>query len=137
MRKFEHGSSLVEVLLVVAALGVMVALMSNLPNAMTLINKAKHLGLAREIATKQIEDMREIQFTNLVNGDMAVADSRIALLPGGSGVINTADCDSQICTNSENVKQITITVNWSENGKPQQVKLKTFIGEGGLNQPDE
>ena len=45
-----------------------------------------------------------------------------------------ADCDPLICTNLENIKQVAVTVQWKEGSKDQQVSLKTFIGEGGINQ---
>lgn len=129
----EKGVSLVESLLVVVVVAVMVFLMANLPNAMNLINKSKHLSLAREIASKQIEDKRSLSFTNLANDSADISDSRISLLPGGSGSVVVADCEVQVCTNGEHVKQITVTVNWNDNNKQQTITLKTLIGEGGLN----
>ncbi len=132
--KSERGESLIEVLLVVVILGFIVMLMSNLPNAVGLIQKSKFLGLAREIAVKQIEDQRQKNFTNLVDGSLQITDSRLSLLPSGSGTVVVEPCDIQICTNSEDVKQITVTVNWSVANTPQYTVLKTFVGQGGLNQ---
>lgn len=109
-------------------------LMANLPNAIGLIGRSRHLGLAREIAAKQIEDKRATSYINLVNDTSSVSDPRMALLPTGSGQVLVEDCDLSICTNSENIKQITVTINWMENSKQQSVSLKTLIGEGGLNQ---
>lgn len=133
MIKTEKGSSLVEVLLVVVVLGLIVILMGNLPSAMTLINKSKHLGLAREIATKQIEDKRQAVFSSLTNGSVSITDPRISQLPGSSGTVNVLDCDVSICTNSENVKQVTVTINWFEGSKGQQIIVKTLVGQDGLN----
>lgn len=123
-----------ESLLVIAMVGVMVFLMANIPNAMNLVNKSRHLSLAREIASKQIEDKRNISFANLVNDSAAVSDPRINLLPDGSGTVTVEDCSSQICTRSENVKQVSVTVSWKDNNKNVTITLKTLIGEGGLNQ---
>lgn len=130
----EGGASLVELLLIIVIIGSCVFLMANLPNAFMLVNKAKHLSLAREIASKQIEDKRTINYTNLVNDTSAINDSRISLLPQGVGSVIIADCDSQVCTNEENVKKITVTVSWKDNNKLQSVTLNTFIAEGGINQ---
>ena len=62
-----------------------VFLLANLPNAMMLINKSNHLSLAREIATKQIEDKRAISYANLTldnpSNPPAIVDSRLNLLP--------------------------------------------------------
>lgn len=132
----EKGVSLIESLLVVVVVGIIVALLANLPNAMMLISKSNHLSLAREIASKQIEDKRNINYINLVSdaSPVPISDTRISLLPQGSGTVFVEDCDSAICTNGEHIKQVTVTVNWKDNNKVQAVTLKTFIGEGGINQ---
>lgn len=130
----QQGNSLIESLLVIVMVGIIVILMGNLPNAVNLMSKSKHLSLAREIATKQIEDKRSISFANLVNDNSAIVDSRISLLPSGSGSVVVQDCNEQICTNSENIKQVIVTINWKDNTKPQTITISTFIGEGGLNQ---
>lgn len=132
--KKQGGSSLIEVLLVLVMLGFLVILMSVLPNAITLIQRSKNLDLGREIAAKQIEDKRQTNFADLANGSTAISDSRLILLPGGSGNLLIEDCGLGICTNSENIKQVTVTINWTERNNPQRISLKTFVGEGGLNQ---
>lgn len=130
----QKGISLTELLLVVVVVGAIIVLMANLPNAVGLITKSYHLSLAREIVSKQIEDKRTISFINLVNDTSAITDSRMSLLPGGSGTVMVEDCSVQICTSGENLKQITAEIIWKESNKLQSVSLKTFIGEGGINQ---
>lgn len=130
----QRGVSLVETILVVLALGFIVILMANLPNALGLIQKSKQVGVGREIATKQIEDKRATSFINLVNGTTTISDSRLSLLSAGSGQVVISDCDPAICTNSEPLKMIKVTVTWKDNNKDQIVALETFIGQGGLNQ---
>ena len=130
----EHGVSLVEIILAIAAIGFIVILMANLPNALGLITKSKHISLAKEIATKQIEDKRDVSFVNLVNDITEVTDPRLGLLPSGAGTLEVADCNPTICTNSEPIKHVKVTVSWKDNQKDQNIFLETFIGEGGLNQ---
>jgi len=130
----QKGVSLIESLLIIVFAGIIVLLLTNIPNALGLINKSSHLSLAKEIATKQIEDKRTISFANLANDNSPVVDSRIGLLPGGSGTVVVEDCDQQICTNSEHIKKITVVITWKDNNKTQTINIKTFIGEGGLNQ---
>ena len=130
----ERGVTLIETILVVLALGFMVILMANLPNALGLITKSKHVGVAREVATKQIEDKRSVSYINLVNGTTNVSDSRLSLLPQGLGQVEVSDCDLLICTNSESAKLVKTTITWKDGGKTQTVVLETFIGERGLNQ---
>lgn len=134
MSNGQKGMSLIELLLIVVLVGVMVILMANLPNALGLINKSKQISIAREIAAKQIEDKRNTSFANLVNDTSQITDPRINLLPSGGGSVTVEDCNPQICTNGENVKQISITVSWKVNNKNQSINVKTLIGEGGLNQ---
>lgn len=130
----ERGVSLIESLMVLVSVGAIVVLMANLPNAMGLIERSKHLSLAREIAAKQIEDKRAINFANLVTDTTPISDTRINLLPQGSGTVIVTDCDPLICTNGEHLKRIQVTISWKDNNKTQTINLDTFIGEGGLNQ---
>lgn len=132
--KKQRGASLVEPLLVLVIIASTVFLIANIPNALTLIGKSKHMSLAKEIASKQIEDKRNISFENLVNDEATIIDSNISLLPNGTGSVVVADCDPLICTNSENIKKVTVTVSWKDNTKNQTVVLSTLIGEGGINQ---
>ncbi len=130
----ERGVSLIEALLVIVIVSSLVFLLANLPNALGLISKSKHLSLAREIAAKQIEDKRNINYSNLVNDNSAISDSRLSLLPKGAGTVEVKDCDPLICVSGEKIKQIKVEVSWKDNNKNQKVTLSTMIGEGGINQ---
>ena len=132
--KEEKGFSLVESLLVVVIIGSVVLLIANIPNALMLIAKSRHVSLAREIAVKQIEDKRTINYVNLVNDNSPITDTRLSIMPEGSGTVEVTDCDPSICTNGEDIKQVTVTVSWRDNNKIQTITLKTMIGEGGINQ---
>lgn len=132
--KNEQGVSLIESLLVVVTTVAIVFLMANIPNALGLITKARHLSLAREIVIKALEDKRATSFANLVNDTTPVSDPRTTLLPQGAGTVTVADCDPLICTSSEPVKKISVEIIWKDFGKEQKITLDTFIGEGGLNQ---
>ncbi len=132
--KSQKGTSLIELLLVIIVIGSSVFLIANLPNALSLVTKSKHLSLAREIAAKQIEDKRAVSYVNLVSDTSNISDSRLSFLPSSTGTVTVADCDPTICINSEHIKKITVSVNWKDNNKQQAVTLDTFIGEGGINQ---
>lgn len=123
----EKGVSLIESLLVVAVVGTTVFLLVNLPNALGLVTKSRHLSLVREIASQAIETKRQISFINLVNGSESINDPRITLLPQGSGSVVVED-------SGEDIKKITVTINWKEGEKSQSTSLTTLIGEGGINQ---
>lgn len=135
--KNEKGVSLIESLMVIVAVAGIVFLMANLPNALGLISKSNQISIAREIATKQIEDKRNISYLNLVNDIVSITpltDFRMSSLPNSSGTVKVEDCPPTICTNGEHIKQITVTINWKNNNKQQSIDIKTLIGEGGVNQ---
>lgn len=128
------GFSLVELLVVIASVGMMVLLIANIPSSMNLINKSKSQSIAREIAVKVIEDTRAITYVNLANGVSPVADLGLNSLPSGSATKEIKDCDPAICTSNEFVKELEVKVKWKESGKDLEYKIKTFISQGGLEQ---
>lgn len=128
------GISLVELLLVIVMVGFLVLVIGNLPNSLTLIGKAGHQSLAREIASKKIEDIRAMQYINLSNGENSLTDYRLSELPDGAGTYLIEDCDSLVCTNGEQTKKVIVTVSWKEGSKVTQIKLETLISEGGIGQ---
>ncbi len=130
----ENGSTLLELIMVVAVVGFLVLLLGNIPSAIGLVGKSRHQSVAREIVAKQIEDQRAISYANLSTGTTTIVDSRLSSLPSGAGTILVETCPVTICTLGENAKQVTITVNWKERQTDQSVQLKTLIAEGGLNQ---
>ncbi len=132
--RIQTGFSLVEMLVVIGTIGFSVLLLGNIPNTINLIGEARSESLAREIAAKQIEDERSIQYANLANGTQNVVDSRLRILPAGAGTIFTEDCSSQVCGQGESVKHVVVTINWKQNGKPNALSLETLIGKGGISQ---
>ncbi len=133
MRFWEKGVSLIEVLIVIVAVGFLVFLVASIPNAISLTTKSRNLSLAREIALKQVEDKRAVKYGNLVNGVTAVSDVRLALLPSGSGTVTVEDCDVAVCTNNEPIKSIKVNIIWTQQGDNETIEVTTLVGEGGLN----
>lgn len=134
IRLNKKGASLIEILLVIVTLSAVAFLISNIPNSFNLVNKSKNMSIAREIATKVIEDTRSTLYSNITNGTTSISDSRINLLPSASGTILIEDCPESVCGSSLPVKQIRVTLNWKEAGKDAKVSLITLISQGGLNQ---
>lgn len=128
-KKEQRGTSLIEVLLAVVTLSGLAFLLSNIPNSINLVTKSQHLSLVREVATKVIEDKRQIAFSNLTNDSSVITDSRLSLLPQGNGNVLVEDCNIQICHNGESVKHLVVTINWKEGAKNEQVKMETLISQ--------
>ena len=129
-----RGVSLIEILLIITTVGFLVLLIGNIPNSINLIGKASRQSIAREIASKQIEDKRAITFANLANGTLEVVDSRLATLPSGSGTVTISDCDLAVCNNNEVAKTLEVVITWKELNDTEAVKLNTLISQEGLNQ---
>lgn len=125
---------MLEAILVIFVSGVLILLVANLPNAFNLVGKSKNASIAREIAVKQIEDLRSISYDNLALGSDDITDNRIALLPQGNGSFTIEDCNIELCANGEEIKMIKVSISWKENTKDQKVDLTTLISQGGLNQ---
>lgn len=129
----QNGFSLVDSMLAVVIVSSIVFLLANIPNAISLISRSKHLSLAKEIATKAIEDKRSMDYSNIVNNNNApLDDTRVGLLPSGSAYITVADCGVTICPNAEVAKTVSVVVNWKEAGKENKYKIDTLISQEGF-----
>lgn len=127
-----QGSTLIEILMVVVCIGLLVVLITNLPPSIALIGRSYHQSLAREIASKQIEDKRIIPYENLAIGETVITDTRLSLLPSASGKVKIDNCNILVCTQNEDMKEVTVTINWKEISKDQEVVIKTLLTKGGL-----
>lgn len=129
--KLQKGVSLVEVLLVIVIIGFITLLIFNLPSSIGLIGTSRYSSLAKDIAAKEIEDLRAIGYDNLSsNGSSVVSDPRLANLPQGQATLITSDCG--VCTNNESTKQIKVTISWQEKSQIKNIELTTLISQGGL-----
>lgn len=128
-----QGVSTIEMLIVIAIVGFLVILIASIPNSIALVGRARHQSMVREIINKEVEDIRDIGYINLANGTQPVNDSRLSSLPQGEGQTIIEDCDVTICTQSEDVKKVTIKISWKEQGKLREESVTTLISDGGLN----
>lgn len=135
MKKYslgERGASLAEILIVILIVGFILLVVANIPSSIFLIGSSKYQSTAKQVASKQIEDLRLQGFDNLANGTANISDSRISTLPQGSGTIEIIDCPQTICSNGEQAKKVTVKVKWSESSKPKNIEVNTLISKGGL-----
>lgn len=125
---------MIEILLVVAAVGFLVLLIANLPSSVASISKSRHASLAREIANKEMDFLRKKTYANLALGTNTFTDPGLDNLPTPSASYEVTDCPVQVCSGGEKVKQIKVTVAWNEGGSNKSVELVTLIGENGVAQ---
>lgn len=128
----EQGLSLVELILGIMIIGFMVMLVMNLPSSLSLIGKSRFTSIAKDIASQKVEDTRAVGFDNLSDGSTSFYDPRLSSLPSPSANLTVSDCPVSVCKNGEEVKQITVTVNWIDKGSPGNVILTTLVAKGGL-----
>lgn len=128
----EQGLSLVELILGIMIIGFMVMLVMNLPSSLSLIGKSRFTSIAKDIASQKVEDTRAVGFDNLADGSTSFYDPRLSSLPSPSANLTVSDCPVSVCKNGEEVKQITVTVNWIDKGSPGNVILTTLVAKGGL-----
>lgn len=136
IKKFNQlGVSLIEVIVIVLIAGVLVTVIANLPAAISLIGVGNHEATAKQIVAKKISDVRSLGYDNLANNapnGVAISDTRLTGLNAGSGNLLIEECPVSVCTQSEQVKQITIKVSWKEAGKNKNFQIVTLISKGGL-----
>ena len=130
---FQKGFSFVEIILVLMIAGSIILLITNLPSSARLVGSSKYESMAKEIASRKIEELRSATYSNLTNGTTIVNDSRLSSLPSGSSQVVISDCLPSVCTGNEQIKQVSVTINWVDAGKNNKVAISTFIASGGLH----
>lgn len=128
----QEGFSLVEIVLVVLAIGFLGLMIANLPSSISLITQSRHSSTARDIASKEVEFLRNQTYAGIKDqsGQFNFSDPDLGSLPNSWASYDIENCSS--CTTGENVKQVTVTVSWKELGKAKQIQLTTLIGENGV-----
>jgi prepilin-type N-terminal cleavage/methylation domain-containing protein len=129
----QDGFSLVELVIAVSLVGVIVMIVGNIPNAIRLVTSSQSESLVRQIAAKKIEDVRAAGYESLPEqGTTNITDSRLGQLNNSAAFMVVDECPATICTADEEVRQVTLTISWSEEGEPKTYQIVTLIGEDGL-----
>lgn len=130
--KTAAGFSLVEVIIAIFLIGAIVLVIANIPQAIRLITSSQSESKVREVAAKKLEDTRLTGYDNLATGISNFSDPRLNSLAAVSAVTAVDVCPLTICPGGESVKQVTISIDWSENGADKNFQVVTLIGKGGL-----
>lgn len=129
----QRGVTFIEVLLVMLVLSFLILVINDIPSSIQSINKSRHQSMARDIANKEVETLRKTGYDNLTNGLVNFSDPNLSQLPYATATVDIENCPISVCTLSEKVKIVTVTVSWNESGPIKNVSMTTLIGEGGLN----
>lgn len=134
--KFEHGFSIVELVLVLMVVFFLILLITNIPNSLAAITRSKNTSLAKDIANKEMDYLRKQGYDNLniTEEPVTFTDIHLSSLPDSGAVYEIKTCDPLICTNNEAVKEIKIQVSWQESKDTKKVELTTMLSSGGVGQ---
>lgn len=128
----KNGFSVIELLLIVLLTGFIVIILADLPSSLGLIGGSHYSSLAKDIASSVMENIRSQTYDNLANGVAQISDIRLSSVPSGSGTTTVTDCPNSICKSGEQIKQVTVQINWTEGKNSKNIKLTTFVANGGL-----
>lgn len=130
------GFTLVEPILVIAALALMFLLILSLPSAVNTVNKSRSASIAKTIVGKKIESLRRLGYTNLaLTGSLVdFTDPDLGSLPSPTARYRVDICPVTICTLNEKAKQVQVVVSWTDTQETKSVEVSTIVGEGGLGQ---
>lgn len=130
----EHGISLIELILVVVAVGVLALLVSSLPSSIQSIRNSGNTSLAREIASKELDFLRKQPYSNLSNGTNNFTDNSLSKLTFPTAEYQIEDCPLEVCALGEEAKTVNVKVSWLESGITKSLELGTLVAKGGLGQ---
>ena len=121
------GFSLIEVIIasamVISSLVIFCVALSTVPLTRTTRNQ----NIAYHIAAKKIEDLRRTAFASLpASGPFN--DPGLSYLASSTASLTVADYQG-----SGEIKDISVTVNWVQQGATKNVILQTLISNTGLN----
>lgn len=120
------GFTLIEVLLSLFFLIAMFTILLSASGTLLHTRTSNLQTAATKIATKQIENLRNTDFASLP-GSGTFADSDLSQLPQGTATRTITNYQS-----SADIKDVLITISYTENGAPRDVKVETLIYKNGL-----
>ncbi|KKR81241.1 MAG: hypothetical protein UU73_C0003G0195 [Candidatus Daviesbacteria bacterium GW2011_GWA1_41_61] len=131
----QSGISLIELTLVVMLVLALAMVVANLPSWTASITGSKYNSIAREVASKKINYLRKNLYSkNLPNGTTVFSDESLTKIPSSTASYSIEDCSEDICLNDEQVKKVTVQINWKERAENKFLELVTLVGVGGVGQ---
>lgn len=122
----QPGLMLIEVLLALVFSATLAIILLITSSTLTQTYKSNTQSIAARIATTEIEKLRKTAYASLPSSG-SFTDPDLAKLTSG-----TASRTMSSYQSSPDVKQATVTVNWTQNGSPRQIVLDTLIYKNGI-----
>jgi len=129
MKRVEGGYTIVELIVsMVVATVLILALNAVVTSHIYISQRNRDLVLANAYAESKVESLRSIGFLGLSDGTTDLTNelpSELSAPRSASQVISTQAVD---------IKLVTLTITYNEQGKSQTQIYKTFVGELGAGQ---
>jgi prepilin-type N-terminal cleavage/methylation domain-containing protein len=129
----EEGFTLVEMLLTILVLGIVIVGLSGLFYLTQQVqNESSHYDLAVRAARTEIEELRNSSYNSLSSSSPPIfPTSLLSGLPSNStGSVSR----SEEHTSLPGLKEVSVTITYSDYGQPQNVTLSSDIGIIGISQ---
>ncbi len=133
-KKKEEGFTLIEVLITMMILsGVMTALLSCFIYGLNIISRMKQTAVATQIIQEQLEDIRDMTYDDIVSLGSSFDNAGFEQLSTWSGCEEASGAIAVESSLGDDIKKITVTVQWTYRGRAQREDLVTFITREGIN----
>ena len=133
-KKKEEGFTLIEVLVTMMILsGVLTALLSCFIYGLNIISRMKQTAIATQIIQEQLEDIRDKTYDEIVSLGTSFENDSLEQLSTQSGCEEASGGIAVESSEGDDIKKVTVTVQWTYRGRAQREDLVTFITREGIN----
>lgn len=125
----DSGFTLVEILVAIAAAGVIVGSLSQVVTTYVHISqRGRYLNLANSFIEGKAEAVRNAGYTSLTNGTTSLTSSLSSDLPPSKSASMT------VSSPYTGIKQVDLTISFKDQGHTNTYSYTTYIGELGVGQ---
>lgn len=130
----EEGFTLIEVLVTMVILsGVLTALLSCFIYGLNIISRMKQTAVATQIIQEQLEDIRDKTYDEILSLGTSFDNASLDQLSTWSGCEGASGGIAVESSLGDDIKKVTVTVQWTYRGRAQREDLVTFITREGIN----
>lgn len=133
-KKKEEGFTLIEVLVTMVILsGVLTALLSCFIYGLNIISRMKQTAMATQIIQEQLEEIRDKNYDEVVSLGTSFTHDGLTTLSNWSGCAGATGAVAVESSEGDDIKKVTVTVQWTYRGQTQREDIVTFITREGIN----
>ena len=132
----KKGFALIDVLVAIVLIGAAVIVIGVVQPTLRVSRLSYSYVIANTIAQTKLDELRATGFANLANqANTSFTDTNLSQLLDGSANYTIADYDADgDSTVEDDIKVITVVVNWTEGGQSKNRTLSTLAARTGLVQ---